>query len=130
MAGISYLFGWNKPIRIGNSGPAITGAVQKIGMRYALQGADRARIYAPVDSSIFQKSITAQPDRTKKLLWWVGSGLPYASRLEFLWHLGMPYSKNRNPSASSHCLSRGARDVRDDFGKACQMAMKSKWRKI
>lgn len=130
MAGASFLFGWDKPLKIGNSGPLITNNVQKVGQRYALEGADRARVYAPVDTSIFQHSISAQPDRTKKLLWWIGSNLPYAAELEFLWHLGMPHSKNRNPNASAHCLSRGANDVRKDFGKACEMAVKQQWGRI
>lgn len=130
MAGPSFLFGWEKPQKIGNSGPAIVQAIRKIGQRYSMEGADRARIYAPVDTSLFQKSITAQPDRAEKLTWWVGSSLPYASRLEFLWFLGMPHSKNRNPSASAHCISRGVCDISGEFGKACSRAMRGEWGKI
>ena len=128
--GISYLFGWNKPTKIGMSSPLITKALQRITERYAQEGADKARVYAPVDSSLFQKSITAQPDRTEKMLFWVGSGLPYSSKLEFLWAMGTPGSKNRNSSASPHCISRGVRDIQDDFKKACGNAIKGEWSSI
>lgn len=124
---VSYLYGWSTPQKIGNSGPAIVQAIRKILERYALEGADRARTYCPVDTSMAQHSITAQPDRTEKLTFWIGSPLPYMAKLEFLWHLGMPFSKNHNPSASAHCLSRGVNDVKKDFGRACQMAMKGEW---
>ena len=117
-------------MKIGNSGPAIVQALQKVGQRYSMEGADRARIYAPVDTSMFQHSIIAQPDGTEKLLWWVGSPLPYAGKLEFLWALGLPHSKNHNPNASPHCISRGVNDVKKDFGRACEMAMKGEWRGI
>ena len=127
---VSYLFGWDKPQRIGNSGPSIVQALQKILQRYAMEAADRGAFYAPVDTSMFQHSITAQPDRTEKLLWWVGSPLPYAAKLEFLWSIGLPHSRNRNSSASPHCISRGVNDIKKDFGRACQMAMKGEWGKI
>lgn len=127
---VSYLYGWSTPQKIGNSGPAIVQAIRKIGMRYALEGADRAQIYAPVDTSLFQKSITAQPDRAEKLTWWVGSPLPYAAKMELLWALGLPHSKNHNPNASAHCISRGVNDIKKEFGKACEMAMKGTWRGI
>jgi len=126
----SFLYGWSTPQKIGNSGPAVVQALQKILARYGHEGADRARTYAPVDTSLFQHSITAQPDRTEKLTWWIGSPLPYCAKLEFLWSIGLPHSKNRNPSASSHCISRGANDIKKDFGKACEMAMKGTWGKI
>lgn len=130
MAGISYLYGWEKPMKIGNSGPAIVQAVQKILQRYALEGADKAARYAPVDTSLFQKSITAQPDGHEKLLWWIGSPLPYAEKLEVLWSIGLPHSKNHNPNASPHCISRGINDIKSEFGKACEMAVKGEWGKI
>ncbi len=127
VGGVSYLFGWSKPQRIGKSSPLIIKALQRIVERYAQEGADKARGYAPVDTGLFQKSITAQKDMTEALLYWVGSSLPYSSKLEFLWAMGLPFSKNVNANASSHCISRGVRDIRDDFRKACQNAIKGTW---
>ena len=127
VGGISYLFGWSKPAKIGKSSPLVKKALQRIVERYAQEGADKARRYCPVDTSLLQKSITAQPDMTEKLLYWVGSDLPYMAKIEWLWSLGMPASKNRNSSASSHCISRGVNDIKKDFQKACGHAMKGEW---
>lgn len=127
---VSYLYGWNKPIGIGNSGPLIVRALRKILQRYALAAADRGGFYCPVDTSILQHSITAQPDMTEVLLWWIGSPLPYMAKIEFLWRLGLPYSKNHNPNASSHPLARGINDIKRDFSAACRMAVRGEWAKI
>lgn len=130
IGGVSYLFGWSKPQRIAKSSPLIVKALRRILARYGHEGADKARRYAPVDTSLYQKSITAQPDGTEPLLYWVGSSLPYASKLEFLWAMGMPFSRNTNPNASSHAISRGVRDILDEFKKACGNAVVGEWKKI
>ena len=126
----SYLFGWDRPAKIGMSSPLIVKALQRITKRYSQEGADKARVYAPADTGLFQKSITAQKDMSEKLLWWIGSNLPYSAKLEFLWKLGMPASRNVNPNASAHCISRGVNDIKKDFQSACGHAMKGEWEKV
>lgn len=126
----SYLFGWSRPKKIGNSSPLILQAVKRILERYSQEAADRVRTYAPVDSGLFQKSITAQPDFTNVLLWWIGSSLPYSAKLEYLWSIGMPTSRNKNSSASPHCISRGVNDIKNAFGEALQKAATGEWKKI
>lgn len=126
----SYLYGWNKPTKIGASGPLVTLMLQRVVLRYGLEAAEKARIYAPVDKGMFQKSINAQLDRMNKLICWIGSSLPYAAKLEFLWQLGLPHSKNRNSNASPHCLARGINDITNKFRTACENVEKQTWEKI